>query len=323
MAGFGRSLKDRSQAFQWIDAAKDAIERKVTNPAARGSAGRAAAKANADAIKASTATKQAQKTAAKTTADSNTGGYSFSGGGGGAAADPDDAMRNTLKAAIKGKAGAIEAIYNALFGDLDNLVRTRDAELTTQYGGQRTKATEQYTDALPEIDQSYASIGSYDSTQRGDSRGKAKKGYEDTLTTIGQNEKADRDKLGAYRAEQAAKFTADRDSARRNIGRVDETTDVGALRGLRNDLESNLDTAGVTRASLGTNGSQTLQQLTGDNGRAEAATNALDSIIKSSLGSDVKAAAVKAVVDSAGLSDEDKKKVQATYGNVYAEQAAL
>lgn len=322
MAGFGRSLKDRSQAFQWIDAAKDAIERKVTNPAARGSAGDAAKKANAAAIKASSQKKQTQKAAAAAAASTpSSSGYSFSGGG--AAADPDDAMRNTLKAAIKGKAGAIEAIYNALFGDLDNLVRTRDAELTTQYGGQRTKATEQYTDALPEIDQSYASIGSYDSTQRGDSRGKAKKGYEDTLTTIGQNEKADRDKLGAYRAEQAAKFTADRDSARRNIGRVDETTDVGALRGLRNDLESNLDTAGVTRASLGTNGSQTLQQLTGDNGRAEAATNALDSIIKSSLGSDVKAAAVKAVVDSAGLSDEDKKKVQATYGNVYAEQAAL
>jgi len=248
-----------------------------------------------------------------------------SGGGGGAQADPDEPVRAKLKGEIKGKAGSIDAIYNALFGDLDNLVRSRDAELTTQYGSQRGKATEQYTDALPQIDQSYAAIGSYDSTQRGDGRGKAKKGYEDTLNTIGTNEKTDKAKLGQYRNEQRAKFTTDRDSAKRNISRVDETTDVGALRALRNDLEGNLDTAGVTRATLGTDGqaSQAIKGLTGDAGRADAAINALDSIIKSSLGSDVKQAAVKAVVDSAGLSDEDKAKVQATYGNVYAEQQAL
>jgi hypothetical protein len=250
-----------------------------------------------------------------------TGGSSLSGGG--AAADPDAGERDSLKASIKSRAGDIDAVYNALFGDLDNVVKARDSELTTQYGGQRTKATEQFTDALPQIDQSYAALGSYDSTQRGDSRGKAKKGYEDTLGTIGANEKTDRDKLGSYKNENAAKFTADRDSAKRNIGRVDETTDVGALRSLRNDIEGNLDTAGVTRATLGTNGSKTVQDITGDNGRADAAINALDSVLKSSLGSDVKAAAVKAVVDSAGLSDEDKKKVQATYGNVYAEQQAL
>lgn len=267
--------------------------------------------------------------AAKTTdpaaSASSASSLSSGGGGGGADADPDAGLRANLKNAIKGKAGSIDAIYNALFGDLDNLVRSRDAELTTQYGGQRKKATEQYTDALPQIDQSYAAIGSYDSTQRGDGRGKAKKGYEDTLGTIGTNEKADKSKLGQYANEQRAKFSTDRDSAKRNIGRVDETTDVGALRALRNDLEGNLDTAGVTRATLGTDGAaaQSLKALTGDAGRADAAINALDSIIKSSLGSDVKQAAVKAVVDSAGLSDEDKAKVQATYGNVYAEQQAL
>lgn len=248
---------------------------------------------------------------------------SLSAGGGGGASDPDAGERERLKAAIKGKAGSIDAIYNALFGDLDNIVRARDQELTSQYGGQRTKATEQFTEALPVIDQSFAAIGSYDSTQRGDSRGKAKKGYEDTLSTIGQNEKTDRDKLGGYANEQRAKFTADRDSAKRNIARVDETTDVGALRGLRNDLEGNLDTAGVTRATLGTRGGETVKSITGDNGRFDAAVNALDSILKSSLGSDVKQAAVKAVTDSAGLSEEDKKKVQAQFGNVYAEQAAL
>jgi hypothetical protein len=37
----------------------------------------------------------------------------------------------------------------------------------------------------------------------------------------------------------------------------------------------------------------------------------------------VKQAAVSAITDSAGLSEQEKKKVQETYGNVYEEQAAL
>lgn len=237
--------------------------------------------------------------------------------------DPDAAERAALKGSIKSRAGDIEAIYNALFGDVDNVIRTRDAELTQQYGGQRKKATEQFTEALPVIDQSYAALGSYDSTQRGDSRGKAKKGYEDTLGTIGSNERTDKDKLGQYGNEQRAKIGADKASAQRNLGRVDETSDVGALRSMRNEIETNLDTAGVTRAQLGTGGRQQVAQLTGDNGRFDAAVNALDSILKSSLGSDVKQAAVKAVTDSAGLSEDEKQKVQAQFGNVYAEQAAL
>lgn len=256
---------------------------------------------------------------------SRTSGFTADGGGGGGADAATLAELGALKSQIKGRAGDIDAIYNSLFGDVDNLLRARDQELTTQYAGQRSKATEQYVDALPAIDQSYSAIGSYDSTQRGDSRGKAKKGYEDTLGTIGTNEQADKAKLGQYGNEQKAKFTADRESAKRNLARVDETSDVSALRSMRNELEGNLDTAGVTRATLGTDGqaAQSLRSITGDNGRADAAINALDSIIKSSLGSDVKAAAVKAVTDSAGLSDEDKKRVQAQFGNVYAEQAAL
>jgi len=94
---------------------------------------------------------------------------------------------------------------------------------------------------------------------------------------------------------------------------------------MRNDIERNIDQAGVTRATLGTDGdaAKAVSSLTADAGRFEAATNALDSIIKSSMSGAVKEAAVKAVTDNAGLSDEEKKKVQAQYGNVYAEQAAL
>lgn len=239
--------------------------------------------------------------------------------------DPDVAIRAQLRGEIGARGGEVDAVYNSLFGDLDNLVRARDSELTTQYGQQRGRAGEQFAEALPAIDNSFAALGSYDSTQRGDSRGKAKKGFEDTVATIGQNENSDKAKLGQYRNEQAAKFGADRDTAKRNVARAGSTEDVGALRGMRNDLETNLSTAGVTRATLGSDGAarKTVEGITANQGRYEAAVGALDSILKSSMASDVKAAAVEAVTNSAGLSDEEKKKVQEQYGNVYAEQAAL
>lgn len=247
------------------------------------------------------------------------------GGGSSAPADPDAAVRNQLRGEIGARGGEVDAVYSSLFGDLDNLLRSRDAELTTQYGQQRGRAGEQYAEALPAIDQSFAALGSYDSTQRGDKRGSAKKGFEDTVATIGQNESSDKGKLGQYGTEQRAKFNADKESAKRNVARAGETTDVGALRSMRNDLETNLSTAGVTRATLAPEGQakKELEGLTSNQGRYEAAIGALDSILKSSMASDVKAAAVEAVTNSAGLSDEEKKKVQETYGNVYAEQAAL
>lgn len=239
--------------------------------------------------------------------------------------DPDAAERAALKGAIKGRASEIDTVYDQLFGNLEALLKSRDADLTTQYGGQRGRASKEFTEALPQIDSSYAAIGSYDSTQRGDARGKATEAHASTQKTIGENEKADRAKLGQYGNETRTKLSTTRDSAKRNVARVDETSDVGALRGFRNDLESNLDNARVTGSTLTSDGQarKDLEALTGDNGRGDAAINALDAVLKSSLPNDVKAAAVQAVTTSAGLSDEEKKRVDQTYGNVYAEQQAL
>lgn len=250
------------------------------------------------------------------------GGYR---GGGGGTVDKDAAQRNALKSRISGRGGEIDAIYNALFSDLETLIRARDAELEDQYGGQLKKATDTYTEAIPAIDTSYAALGSYDSTQRTDSRGKAKSGYEETTKTIGKNKQKDKAALGQYKRENEAKFAADRDSAKRAIASSAETTDVGALRGLDNDLSGNISQAGVTRATLAPDAAarQAVTGLTSDNGRYDAAINALDGIIKSSMSGAVKSAAVQAITDAGGLSDEEKNRVKQTYGDVYSEQAAL
>lgn len=237
----------------------------------------------------------------------------------------EEAQKTSLKGEIAGYADDVESVYAGLFGDLNNLVTSRDQELEAQYGDQLKKAGEQYAGAIPEIETSYASIGAGESTDTMYSKNKAKKGFDDTTETIGKNKESDKAKLGQYKQEQEAKFTADRQSARNNINQASSTTDLNALRGLRNDLNSNITQTGVTKATLGTDGAarKAVTDLTKDGGRFEAAINSLDSIINSSLSGSVKQAAVKAIVDSAGLSEEEKKKVDAQYGNVYAEQQAL
>lgn len=258
--------------------------------------------------------------------------YAGSTGGGSGVSDAEQARlaaeaaeRGTLKSEIAGKADDIESAYGGLFGDLNSLIIARDQELEGQYGDQLKKAGEQYAGAIPEIETSYAAIGAADSTDNTYAKGKAKKGFEDTTETIGKNKEGDKAKLGQYKKETEAKFTTDREAARKLIADSGGTEDVDALRSGRNALDSNLSTVGVTKATLGTDGSakKAVSDLTKDGGRFEAAVNALDSIIQSSLSGSVKEAAVKAVTDSAGLSEEEKQKIDAQYGNVYAEQQAL
>ena len=230
-----------------------------------------------------------------------------------------------LLAALRSKRSAIDEAYNALFSDLDTLLKARAGELDTQYGDQLKKAGQDFADVLPTIDQSFAALGSYDSTQRGDNRAKAQKGYEDTVKTIGSNKEKDMASLGQLGIKNRAEIQADREAANRYIDSAANTTDENALREANNNLDTNLSKAKVTRATLvpGASASQSIKDMTADNGRFQSAIDSLDAIFKSSMPDSVKQAALTAVTTAGGLSDEEKKKAQVQYGNVYAEQSAL
>lgn len=265
----------------------------------------------------------------------NTTATGGGGGGGGASAAEaaeaarlaqEEARRGQLRGEISGLADDVESVYGGLFGDLNNLIVARDAELETQYGDQLKKAGEQYAGAIPEIETSYAAIGAGDSTDNTYAKNKAKKGFDDTTETIGKNKTSDKAKLGQYKTEQEAELTKGRDSARSAIAGAQSSTDISGLEATKRDVEGNVNTGKTTtKASLGTEGSarKSVSDLTKDGGRFDAAVNALDSIIQSSLSGSVKEAAVKAITDNAGLSDEEKEKINIQYGNVYAEQQAL
>lgn len=229
-----------------------------------------------------------------------------------------------LRSEITSRNQAIMDAYNALFGDMDNVVRERSSEVERKAGRDIEELTSQYTGSIPGLVSSYAAVGAADSTDTADAKDKAKAGFDKSVETVGENKKADLAKIGSYANEQKAKWNADRDSISRLMGRVGETEDEGDLRSSRNQVEDKIGALGAERASLTTDQGARgkLSEITADAGRFDAVKSALDNVINSSLAGGVKAAAVQAVMDSSDLSEEDKNKVKTMYGNVYDAPAA-
>lgn len=237
----------------------------------------------------------------------------------------DAKERGGLQNTITLTAQELQAAFDAIFGNLDNLLKARAGEVESGYGEKFNQIANDFAASLPAIEGSYAVVGADSSTDLRDANIKADEGFKKANKELETNKQGDLAKIGQYGIEQKAKYTADRDSVNRVAGRVGEVQDLGELRQTRNDFENKL---GSVRADMGTLNTDEgargkLSELTGDNGRFDSVKNALDSIVKGSMSGAVKEAAVKAVADSAGLSDEDKKKIQAQYGNTFAEQAAL
>lgn len=256
-----------------------------------------------------------------------------SGGGGGSrgpsaadkAAAKEAAERNAVRTEATARVQEILSAYDGLFGGLDTLLRDRAKTVETDYGEQFGTAAKQYADSLPMIESSYASLGAADSTDLRDADIKAEDGFKETNKTIKKNKEADLSKIGQYGSEQKAKWNADRDSVNRLNGRLAGVEDLGELRSSRNSLEEKLGSVRADSGTLNTDSGARgqLSGLTQDAGRFDSLTNALDAILKSSMGRGVKEAAVQSVADSGGLSETDKKKTQTMLGNTYAEQAAL
>lgn len=244
--------------------------------------------------------------------------------------DPREAQENAERGKLRGDIHArvndLNALYNQLFGNLDNVAAERARELEDNYGEQLGKAAQKYADGVSTIENSYAALGSGDSTDRTYAKNSAKSGFEETNKQIKKNKEEDLAKLGNYVEGTKAKWRADHESANRLNGRADEVKDLTELRGGRNSIE---DKIGNVKADIGNMNTESgargkLTELTGDGGRSDSLSSALDSILKSSLGGGMKEAAVDTIGNAAGANkgqiDEIKKKNAAQFGDAYTAQ---
>lgn len=222
-----------------------------------------------------------------------------------------------LRNQIRGNAGTIEDIYNALFGDLDALVNSRRGEIDRLAGKSIEDLTQKYVSSIPGIESSYAALGAGDSTDNTYAKVDAKAGFEKAADEVGEQKNKDLTALGLYDQETKAGFNADRDALRRIISRLDETENEGDLADARNTIENKIDSARANRASLKTDGAlrgDLNNATSGLSTRADSIKSSLDAILNSSLSGTTKEAARQAVTNSAGLTDEEKNQLTANRG---------
>lgn len=232
------------------------------------------------------------------------------------AARAQQAKIANLRGGIRGYQGEVDSIYNQLFGDLDTLIRSRAEEIDRTAGENINKLTDKYTGSIPGIESSYAALGAGDSTDNTYAKVDAKKGYESSVEEVGKQKAKDQATLGEYDQTTRANWGADRDALSRIFSRLDETENEQDLVQTRNDVENKLGTAKASRASLMTDqGLQgKIKGATDSASRIGSIQGSLDNILQSALSGAVKDAAVAAVGQSAGLTDEEKNQIKANSG---------
>lgn len=229
------------------------------------------------------------------------------------AARAQAAKLSNLRGQVRGYQSEVDSIYNQLFADLDALIGARKKEIETTSGDTITDLTEKYTGSLPTIQSSYAALGAGDSTDATYAKNDAKEGFEDSVKEVGTQKGKDLATLGQYDAETRAGWGADRDALNRIFSRLDETENEQDLVDARNEVENKLGTTKASRASLMTDEGLKGQvaRSTDASDRLTGIQGALDSILQSSMSGAVKDAAIAAVGQSAGLTDEQKNQIKA------------
>ena len=152
----------------------------------------------------------------------------------------DAKERGGLKNTITLTAQELQAAFDAIFGNLDNLPKARAGEVESGYGEKFNQIANDFAASLPAIEGSYAAVGADSSTDLRDANIKADEGFKKANKELETNKQGDLAKIGQYGIEQKAKYTADRDSVNRVAGRVGEVQDLGELRQTRNDFENKL-----------------------------------------------------------------------------------
>lgn len=245
------------------------------------------------------------------------------GGGGSAvlsaadiAAQKQAAKIAGLRGDIRGYQDDVDSVYNQLFADLDTLIRSRAEEIDKTAGENIGKLTDQYVGSIPKIESSYASLGAGDSTDNTYAKVDAKTGYDGSVKEVGKQKEKDQTTLGEYDQTTRAGWGADREALNRIFGRLDETENEQDLVNTRNEVENKLGTAKATRASLMTDKGLkgAIADKTNGASRFDSIQGSLDAVLNSSLSGAVKEAAIQAIGQSAGLSDEEKNQIKANSG---------
>lgn len=241
------------------------------------------------------------------------GGGSYDAGAAAAArqAAQDEAERNALMSEIRGMSPKAQALFADVFNRIKSVAADRKNKTERTYADQDAGYVKTYGEAVPQIDNAFAALGIGNSTYAGDRIDDAKEALDSSLSKSKENRTADLAEIGNWEASQRGAFEADQANINDAIGRSEGVKDVSTLRDARNNLSTTVNNISGKRQALNDEGAAiaNLNSRTGRSANFDSAMKSLEGVLASSMDVGTKNAAKQALLDNAGLDDEEKKKL--------------
>lgn len=235
---------------------------------------------------------------------------SFQGTGtasGGSAYNPDTdpGLLNPVKQQLSQKIAAINALYDALYGDLGTLYQSKRGELDQNYQGERDKSTKAYEETARILPTQYASQGIRYSSYYENADKKAGDSYKEGLGELEKGYNQNLGQLGSAYNQQKTAF----DVGRQQLGQIDPNAygSVSQAQGSLQNLNSLEGQLAQQRAGLGTNSSyiQSLNQIAPSKSTVpDALKKQLEELSTTSIPGSAKATIANGIIKQAGTGQD-------------------
>lgn len=188
----------------------------------------------------------------------NTGGSPSSAPGGantgGSGYNATAAKLGQNRSIIQDRIKAANQVFQALFGDIDAVIRDRTDQTIQQFGREEQGITSQFNQDLPNLGKAFSARGLGSSDYRTDAEGRATSQFEDQLATIGDEKRQALAGIGSFGAQSKADLTADQGSLGALGSRAGEIDDVNQLLQIRDTVEAKIRDLEAKRSGLRTQG---------------------------------------------------------------------
>ena len=228
-------------------------------------------------------------------------------GGGGEAYNPDtdQALLNPIKQQLGAKIQAINALYDALYGDLGTLYQSKRAELDTNLADERGKSQRAYEETARILPQQYGAQGIRYSSYYENADKKAGDTYQEGLGSLQKSYDQNLASLGGAYTQQKTAF----DVGRNQLGQIDPNAygSVSAAQGAVGNLNSLEGQLAQQRASLGTNSSymNSLNQIApGKSTVPDALKTQLEQLSTSSIPGSAKSTIAQGIIKQSGIGQD-------------------
>ncbi len=224
----------------------------------------------------------------------------------------EEAKRGQLRTNIQSLINNSLGIYDSLYGNARSAATSQRQALDKRYDTETGALSEQFTQELPKIGQSYAGRGAYDSSYRMGAENAAQKGYEGQLNTLSTQRQADSAKIGQALAEQEAQFEMGKSKIGLMGGRLGEVQDINELTQLRNEMDNRI--AELTASRAGLQSQEAYQQkfagLAPAQSRLPELKSQLSALIQGQAPGPLKRAVAEQIIGSAGLPKEEEDQLR-------------